>query len=164
MITEQIVVEIYRRYLPEDLGAQLQGLAFHAQWDTLYAAATFPAPREGRRATQPFVLETPGLTGANADVAGFLTITAELSESRAPILADGEPRARPIDNHGSQQNPARHSTRRVRDRHYHTVSERESQIWMHVRRCPLHALHRSCMSRGLGALLTVFLDGIKGTR
>ena len=41
VITEQMVVGIYMRYLPEDLGAQVRDMAPHAGLETLYTAAKF---------------------------------------------------------------------------------------------------------------------------
>ena len=51
VIIEQIVVGIYLRYLPEDLGAQVRDLAPDSDLETFYAAAKFATPREDRRTT-----------------------------------------------------------------------------------------------------------------
>ena len=93
LITEQIVVGIYLRYLPEDLGAQVRDLASDADLETLYAAAKFVAAREDRRTTHTLLRDARGLSGASGDVTGSLTFTGELSGSRDPAFADGEPRA-----------------------------------------------------------------------
>ena len=44
-ITEQVVVRIYLRYLPEDLGVQVRELEPDTDLETLYAAAKFDATR-----------------------------------------------------------------------------------------------------------------------
>ena len=61
MITEQIVVGIYLRYLPEDLGAQVRGLAPDADLETLYAAAKFAAASEVSRTTHLLLWDTGGV-------------------------------------------------------------------------------------------------------
>ena len=92
-ITEQLVVGIYLRYLPEDLGAQVRDLASDADLETLYAAAKFAAARADRRTTHPLLRDARVLTGANGDVTGLLAFTGELSRSRDPVLADRPRRA-----------------------------------------------------------------------
>ena len=88
MITEQIVVGIYLRYLPEDLGAEVRELASDAGLETLYATAKFAAAREDRRTTHPLLREARGLTGVSGNVTGLLTFAGELSGSRDPVPAD----------------------------------------------------------------------------
>ena len=51
VITEQIVVGIYLRYLPEELGPQVRDLASEADLEALYTAAKFAATRADRRTT-----------------------------------------------------------------------------------------------------------------
>ena len=51
MIADQIVVGIYLRYLPEELGSQVRDLPSDAGLETLDAAAKFAAAREDRRTT-----------------------------------------------------------------------------------------------------------------
>ena len=77
LITEQIVVGIYLRYVSGDLGAQALDLASDTDLQTLYAAAKFAAAREDRRTTHPLLQDARGLTGANRDVTGLLTVTGE---------------------------------------------------------------------------------------
>ena len=93
VITEQIVVGIYLRYLPEELGAQVRNLASDADLETFYAAAKFAAARENRRTTHPLLRGAWGLTKASGDVTGLPAFTGEFSGSRDPVLADQEPRA-----------------------------------------------------------------------
>ena len=93
VIIEQIVVGIYLRYLPEDLGAQARGLASDAHLETLYAPAKFAATREDRRTTHPLLRDARGLTGVSEDLTGLLTVTGELAESRDPDFADREQQA-----------------------------------------------------------------------
>ena len=68
VIAEQIVVGIYLRYLPEDLGAPVRDLAPDADLETLYAAAKFAAAREDRRTTHPLLRDAPGLSVVSGDV------------------------------------------------------------------------------------------------
>ena len=93
MITEQIVVGIYLRYLPEDLGAQMRDLAPDADLQTLYAAAKFAAAREDRRITHTLLRDARGLSVVSGDVTKLPTATGELTGSRDPAFADREPRA-----------------------------------------------------------------------
>ena len=93
VITEQTVVGIYLRYLPEDLGAQLRDLVPDADLETLYAAAKFAAAREDRRTTHPLLRDARGLSMVSGDVRALLTVTGELAGSRDPAFADREPRA-----------------------------------------------------------------------
>ena len=59
LITEQIVVGMYLRYFPEDLGAHVRNPAPGVELETLYAAAKFAAGRKNRRTTYP-LLGDPG--------------------------------------------------------------------------------------------------------
>ena len=94
VITEQLVVGIYLRYLLEDLGAQVRDLASDADLETLYAAAKFAVAREDRRTTHPVVrVARGGLSLANGDVTGRLTVTGVLTGSRDPAFVEEEPRA-----------------------------------------------------------------------
>ena len=95
MVTEQIVVGIYLRYLPEDLGAQVPDLA-NADLETLYTAAKFAAAREDRCTTHPLLRDVRDPTGANGDVTGLFKITGELTGSPGPALAGREERASPL--------------------------------------------------------------------
>ena len=65
VITEQIVVGIYLRYLPEDLEAYVRDLASDADLETLYTAAKFAAAREDRRTTHPLLRDSRGLSAAS---------------------------------------------------------------------------------------------------
>ena len=58
VFTEQIMVGIYLRYLPEELGAQVRDLAPDSDLETLYTAAKFVAAREDRRTTHPLLRDT----------------------------------------------------------------------------------------------------------
>ena len=87
LITEQIVMDIYLRSLPEDLGAQVRDL------ETLYAAAKFAAAREDRRTTQPLLRAAWGASVVSGNVTGLLTVTGELAGNCDPALGDWEPRA-----------------------------------------------------------------------
>ena len=58
VITEQIVVSVYLRYLPKELGAQVRDLAPDADLETLYTAAKFAAAREDRRTSHPLLRDT----------------------------------------------------------------------------------------------------------
>ena len=53
VVTEQMVVGIHLRYVPEELVAQVRDLASHADLETLCTAANFAAAREDRRITHP---------------------------------------------------------------------------------------------------------------
>ena len=93
VITEQIIVGIYLRYLPEDLGAQVRDLAADADLQTLYAAAKFAAAREDRPTTHPLLRDTRGLSVASGDVIKLLRVTGELTRSRDPAFIDRETQA-----------------------------------------------------------------------
>ena len=88
VITEQIVVGIYLRYLPED-----RDLASDADLETLYAAAKFAAAREDRRTTHPLLWDARGLSAVSGDVTGLLAALGEPAESRNPAVAAREPRS-----------------------------------------------------------------------
>ena len=81
--TEQIMVGIYLRYLPEDLGAQVRDLAPDADLETLYAAAKFAVAREDRRTTHPLLRDARGLSAASG---------TSQSRCRDPAFAAREPR------------------------------------------------------------------------
>ena len=93
VITEQIALEIYLRYLPEDLGTQARHVPSYGDADTFYAADKFGAPREDRRTTHSMLWDARGLTRDSGDVTGLLMFTGELSGNRDPVVADRELRA-----------------------------------------------------------------------
>ena len=93
VIAEQIVVGIYLRYLPKDLGAQVRDLSPDADLETLYAAAKFAAAGEDRRTTHPLLRGARGLSVVSGDVTELLMVTCELTGSRDPVFADREPGA-----------------------------------------------------------------------
>ena len=90
VITEQIVVSIYLRYLPEELGVQVRDLAPDADLEILYTAAKFAAAREDRRTTHPLLRETRGLPLPSGDAAGLLMISGESDGSSGPKFAARE--------------------------------------------------------------------------
>ena len=93
MITKQIVVGIYLRYLPEKMGAQVRDLAPDADLETLYTAAKLVAAREDRRTTHPLLRDTRGIPLSSGDAAGLRMISGESNGSRDPTFAAREPRA-----------------------------------------------------------------------
>ena len=93
LITEQIVVGIYLRYLPEDLGAQVRDLASDADLETCCAGAKFAVAREDRRTTRPLLRDARGLSVVSGDVTGLFTVTRELTGSRDPAFIDRETQA-----------------------------------------------------------------------
>ena len=115
MITEQIVLGIYLRYLREDLGAQVRDLTPDAELETPYAAAKFAAPTEDRCTTHPLLRDAQGLSAVSRDVTGLLAVPGESAESRDPGFAAREPRspARPPSWKSSALR--RHSTRKALD-------------------------------------------------
>ena len=106
MITEQIVVGIYLRYLHEALGAQVRKLAPDAGLETLCTAAKFAAARKDRRTTHPLLRDTRGLPLPSGDAAGLLMISGETDGSSDPTFAARELRA-----------PAAHTVDRPAHRH-----------------------------------------------
>ena len=96
VIIEQNMVEIYFRYLPEDLGAQVRDLAPDGDLETRYAAAKFAAAREDRRTTHPLLWDVRGLSAVSGEVTGPFAIPGESAESRDPAFAAREPRSSAI--------------------------------------------------------------------
>ena len=86
LITEQIVVGIYLRYVPEELGAQLRYLASDADLEILYAAVKFAAAREDRRTTHPLLRDSRSLPLPGVDATELLMISGEAAESSDPAL------------------------------------------------------------------------------
>ena len=93
MTAERIVVGIYLRCLPEELGAQVRELAPDADLETLYTAAKFAAARGDRRTTLPLLRDMRGLPLSSGDGAGFLMTSGESDGSSDPAFAAREPRA-----------------------------------------------------------------------
>ena len=93
LITKQIVVGIYLRHLPEELGAQSRDLAPDAELETLYTAAKFAAAKEHRRTMHPLLRDTRGLPLSSGDAAALLRISGELDGSSDPTFAARELRA-----------------------------------------------------------------------
>ena len=87
VITEQIVVGVYLRYLPEELGAQVRDLASDADLETLYAAAKFAAARQDRCTTHPLLRDARSLPLPGVDATGLLMISGGAAESSDPALA-----------------------------------------------------------------------------
>ena len=106
MITEQIVMGTYLRYLPEELGAQVRDLAPDAELETVYTAAKFAVAREDRRTTHPLLRDMRGLPLSRGDAAGLLMISGESDGSADPTFAAREPR-----------DPAAHIADRAVQRH-----------------------------------------------
>ena len=86
VITEQIVVGIYLRYLPEELGAQGRDLAPDADLEALYTAAKFAAAREDRLTTHPLLRDTRVLSLPSGDAAGLLMISGASDGSSDPTF------------------------------------------------------------------------------
>ena len=107
VITEQIVVGIYLRYLPEDLGTEVRDLASDDDLESLYTAAKFAAASEDRRTTHPPLRDARGSSGANGDVATLFTITWDLTGNRYPVFADGEQRASALTTPAGAIRPSR---------------------------------------------------------
>ena len=92
VITEQIVVGLYLRYLPENVGAQVRNLPPDADLETVYAAGKFAVAREDRRITHTLLRDARGLLVVSGEVTGLLTVTGELTGSCDPAFVDREPR------------------------------------------------------------------------
>ena len=92
MITEQIVVGICLRYLPEELGAKVRDLASDTELETLYTVAKLATARKDRRTTHPLLRDTRGLSLPGGDAAGLLLISGESAGSNDLVLAAREPR------------------------------------------------------------------------
>ena len=93
LITKQIVVGIYLRYLPEELGVQVRDLTLEADLEPLHTAAKFAAAREDRRTTRPLLRDMRGLPLSRGDAAGLLLISGETDGSIDPKFAARELRA-----------------------------------------------------------------------
>ena len=93
LITEPIVVGIYVRYLPEQLGVQVRELALDAQLETLYTADKVASARADRRSTHPLLRDMVGLPSPRGDAAGLLMISGESVGSGDPTFAARELRA-----------------------------------------------------------------------
>ena len=106
VITEQIVVGIYLRYVPEELGAQVRDLVPDADLETLYTAANFAAAREDCRTTHPLLWDTRCLPLPGGDAAGLLMISGESDGNSDPTFGARETRA-----------PAAHTADRAIHRH-----------------------------------------------
>ena len=87
MIIEKIVIGVYLRCLPNELGAQVRDLASEADLETLYAAAKFAAAREDRRTTEPLLRDAQSLPLAGCDATGLFVISGEATKSSRPALA-----------------------------------------------------------------------------
>ena len=149
VITKQVVVGIYLRYLHEDLGAR--------------------GAREDRRTTHSLLRDARGFSVVSGEVTVLLTVTGVASRLRWSGVATqpsqtgsyGRP---PYPQLWKSTDPAHRSMRKARDRQFLTVDDRDFPIGMHGRRCPPHASHRDRMSPGPGTVLKMSRDGTRGTR
>ena len=85
VITGQIVVGVYLRYVPDDLGAQMQDLASDADLETLYAAAKMATARADRGTTHPLLRDARSLPLPCVDATGLLMISGRWPRAATPL-------------------------------------------------------------------------------
>ena len=76
-VNEQVMVAVYLRYLPRDLGLQVRESAPDEDLDTLYAAARFAAKKEGRKSLLPMPQDIMCGDGSSEAVEGLFPLEFE---------------------------------------------------------------------------------------